>query len=114
MNLTTDLNALLDHKRVSTRPLDRFAYASDASFYRLIPQAVVHPKSLEEIRKLFEYSQQHMIPLVFCAAGTSLSGQSITDGILVNLARYWDRIQVEDSGESIRLQPGVVGALWGH
>jgi D-lactate dehydrogenase len=110
MNLTTDLNALLDPKRVFTHPLDRIAYASDASFYRLIPEAVVHPISLEEIKRLFEYSQQHKIPLVFRAAGTSLSGQSITDGILVNLSRYWDKIRVEDSGESVRLQPGVVGA----
>jgi D-lactate dehydrogenase len=80
MNLTAELSALLDQKRVLTRPLDRIAYASDASFYRLIPEAVVHPTSLEEIRRLFEYSQQHKIPLVFRAAGTSLSGQPLRMG----------------------------------
>lgn len=110
MNLTSDLVALLDVKRVSTRPIDRIAYASDASFYRLIPEAVVQPASLDEIRQLFAYSNNHGIPLVFRAAGTSLSGQSVTDGILINLARYWGKMQVEENGATIRLQPGVVGS----
>jgi D-lactate dehydrogenase len=110
MNLTTDLVALLDAKRVSTRPIDRIAFASDASFYRLIPEAIVHPASLDEIQQLFLYSHRHGIPLVFRAAGTSLSGQSVTDGILVNVGRYWGKIQVEENGALIRLQPGVVGS----
>ncbi|MGE5374038.1 MAG: FAD-binding and (Fe-S)-binding domain-containing protein [Bacteroidota bacterium] len=110
MNIASDLGLLLDPTRVFTRSIDRIANASDASFYRLIPQAVVHPNSLLEIKKLFEYSQAKKIPLVFRAAGTSLSGQSVTDGILVNLSRYWGRIQVEKDGEFIRLGPGVVGS----
>ncbi|MEI6291196.1 MAG: FAD-binding and (Fe-S)-binding domain-containing protein, partial [Chloroflexota bacterium] len=110
MTLTLDLNSLLNPSRVFTRNIDRIAHSSDASFYRLIPQAVVQPDSLAEIQKLFQYSHSHQIPLVFRAAGTSLSGQSVTDGILVDLSRYWTRIQVEQNGQAIRLQPGVVGA----
>jgi D-lactate dehydrogenase len=110
MNLTSDLSLLLDSKRVFTRPIDRIANASDASFYRLIPEAVVHPNSIREIRDLFAYSQKYKIPLVFRAAGTSLSGQAVTDGILVNLSRYWGKIQIENEGQSIRLGPGVVGS----
>jgi D-lactate dehydrogenase len=110
MNLTFDLSLLLDSKRVFTRPIDRIAYASDASFYRLIPEAVVHPNSIQEIRDLFTYSWKNKIPLVFRAAGTSLSGQAITDGILVNLSRYWGKIQIENEGQSICLGPGVVGS----
>ncbi len=110
MNLTSDLAALLDKQRVLTRPIDRIAYASDASFYRLIPKAVVQPNSLDEIKKLFAYSQAQRTSLVFRAAGTSLSGQSVTDGILVNLSRYWAKIQVEENGKMIRLQPGVIGS----
>ena len=110
MNLTSDLNALLGSQRVQTRPLERYAFASDASFYHLIPQAVVRPASLEQVGALFGYSQQHGLPLVFRAAGTSLSGQAITDGILVNLARDWDQLQVEADGALIRVQPGVIGA----
>src|SRR5512133_3201007 len=100
----------LDPKRVLTRPLERIAYASDASFYRLIPQAVVQPISLDEVRALFRFSQERGIPLTFRAAGTSLSGQAVSDGILVDLSKHWRKIQVEDEGRRVRLQPGVIGA----
>ena len=110
MNLNSDLSALLDSQRILTGPLERYAFASDASFYHLVPQAVVRPANLPEVGKLFAYSRQQRIPLVFRAAGTSLSGQAITDGILVNLARDWGRIQVEADGALIRVQPGVIGA----
>ena len=110
MNLAADLTSLLSEDRVLTRPLERIAYASDASFYRLIPQAVVQPASLAEVGKLFAYSRQAHIPLVFRAAGTSLSGQSITDGILVDLSKHWTGMQIEGGGERIRLGPGVIGA----
>jgi D-lactate dehydrogenase len=96
--------------RILTRPLERSAYASDASFYRLIPQAVVQPNSIAEIQALFQFSHQQHIPLTFRAAGTSLSGQAITDGILVDLSKYWGLIQVEGNGERVRLEPGVIGS----
>ena len=96
--------------RILTRPIDRFAYASDASFYRLIPQAVVQPDSISDIQSLFQFSHDQKIPLTFRAAGTSLSGQAITDGILVDLSKHWGKIQVEDQGNLIRVQPGVIGA----
>ncbi len=80
------------------RPIDLIAYASDASFYRLIPKAVVLAKDLEEIRALFALSlQQTRIPLTFRAAGTSLSGQSISDGLLVEVARHWRELRVEEA-----------------
>src|SRR5690606_33849151 len=63
-----------------------------------------------EIVALFEFSHQHKIPLTFRTAGTSLSGQSITDGILVDLSQYWNKIGVENAGLHIRVQPGVIGA----
>lgn len=93
-----------------SRPLERIAYASDASFYRLIPQAVVQPVSIEEIRALFSFSRGHHIPLTFRAAGTSLSGQAITDGILVDISNHWDRIRVEADGARVRVQPGAIGS----
>jgi D-lactate dehydrogenase len=97
-------------ERVLTRPLERIAYASDASFYRLIPQAVVQPVSLAEIRALFRFSQEHGLPMTFRAAGTSLSGQAVSDGLLVDLSKHWRKLQIEADGRLIRLQPGVIGA----
>ena len=103
------LAGIVDRERVLTRPIERIAYASDASFYRLIPQAIVQPQSITEIQALFRFSHAHRIPLTFRAAGTSLSGQAVTDGILVEVARYWRRITVEKEGKKVRVQPGVIG-----
>jgi len=96
--------------RVLIRPIDLIAYASDASFYRLIPKAVVQAQSVEEIRALFAFSQKTQIPITFRAAGTSLSGQSISDGLLVEVARNWRGLWVEEGGKKVRVQPGVIGA----
>ena len=104
------LTAMLSPTRVLTRPIERIAFASDASFYRLIPQAVVQPNSLDEISALFRFSQNRRIPLTFRAAGTSLSGQSVSDGILVDISKHWRQIRVEESGARVRVQPGVIGA----
>lgn len=103
------LAASIDPQRILTREIDRIAFASDASFYRQIPQAVVQPCSEAEVATLFAFSRRHGIPLVFRAGGTSLSGQSITDGILVDLGRHMRALRIEDGGRAIRLQPGVIG-----
>ena len=103
------LKELIDQARILTRPIDRIAFASDASFYRLIPKAVIQPQTPEEIKELFRFSHQHEIPLTFRAGGTSLSGQAITDGILVDIGRYWRSSRVEQNGNAIRVQPGLIG-----
>ncbi len=108
--LAEQLSRILDRERVLTRPIDRIAYASDASFYRLIPRAVVLPRSFEEIQALFRFSHEYRIPLTFRAAGTSLSGQAVTDGILAEVAKHWRHITVEEDGKRVRVQPGVIGA----
>jgi D-lactate dehydrogenase len=109
-NLKQALAKIADPERVLTRPIDLIAYASDASFYRLIPKAVVRTRSIEEIQALFRFSRENREPLTFRAAGSSLSGQSITDGVLVEVARYWRQLAVEDDGHRVRVQPGVIGS----
>jgi D-lactate dehydrogenase len=108
--LKTLLSGVVDANRILTRPIDRIAYASDASFYRLIPQAVIRAKGIEEIQSLFHFSHKHEIPLTFRAAGTSLSGQSISDGLLVDVARHWREVEVRDGGKSLWAQPGLIGS----
>src|SRR5664279_1775687 len=110
-SLAAALAAIVGEERVLTRAIDRIAWASDASFYRLVPEAVVHARSADEVRGLFAVSRAHGVPLVFRSAGTSLSGQSITDGILVETARGFRGLTVEESGAKIRLQPGVILSL---
>lgn len=111
MDLKTNLSSVLPEERILTRPLERYAYANDASYFRLIPRAVVQPASIDEIRGLFQFSQQNRIPLTFRAAGTSLSGQSVSNGILVVLSRHWGNVHVEGGGDRVRAQPGVVGTF---
>jgi D-lactate dehydrogenase len=94
--------------------VDLIAFASDASFYRLIPKAVAFAGSVEDIRGLFRLSHEQKIPMTFRAAGTSLSGQSVSDGILVEVARNWRGIQVLDGGAKVKVQPGVIGAHVNH
>ncbi|MEX2233079.1 MAG: FAD-binding and (Fe-S)-binding domain-containing protein [Cyclobacteriaceae bacterium] len=105
------LEKILPASRVRTRYIDLVSFASDAGFYYLLPKAVVQPVSEAEIISLFEFSFSYRIPLVFRTGGTSLSGQSITDGILVDLSQYWNKIRVEDNGALVRVQPGITGAM---
>jgi len=99
----------IEPERILIRPIELVAFASDASFYRLMPRAVVQPETSEEVKHLFRFSHEYGIPLVFRAGGTSLSGQSITDGILVDIGRYWRHVRVEENGRTVRVQPGLIG-----
>jgi D-lactate dehydrogenase len=109
-SIKSALSAQIDAERILVRPIDLIAFASDASFYRLIPKAVVLAKNVEEVDRLFQFSHRTGIPVTFRAAGSSLSGQSISDGLLVEVARNWRTANVEENGKKIRLQPGVIGA----
>src|SRR3984885_12766730 len=107
--LGAQLKGFMDESRVLTRLIDRIAFASDASLYRLIPRAIVQPMNSEEVRKLFQFSRERKIPLTFRAGGPSLCGQAITDGILVDIGRYWRLGAVEENGRLVRVQPGLIG-----
>ena len=109
-SLRDSLAAIVGQDRVLDRPVDLIAFASDASFYRLIPKAVAFAGSVEDIRGLFRLSHEQKIPMTFRASGTSLSGQSVSDGILVEVARNWRGIKVLDGGARVWVQPGVIGA----
>lgn len=111
MELNKILQTILPEARIKTRLIDLVSYAADAGFYHLQPRAVVQPVSEQEVKDLFRLSQKHNIPLTFRTGGTSLSGQSISDGILVDLSQYWDKVQIEEEGELVRVQPGVIGAV---
>ena len=97
-------------ERIKARLIDRYAYASDASHYYLLPRAVVQPISVEEVQQLFAFSHQYNINLTFRAGGTSLSGQAITDGILVDLSNYWRRVVPSSAGLRVSVEPAVIGA----
>ena len=96
--------------RVYTDELRRFAWGTDAGFYRLTPQVVVRTKEEKEVSELLAVASEMGLPVTFRAAGTSLSGQAISDSILVVAGKNWERYSVGEGGETITLQPGIVGA----
>ncbi len=113
-SLRDSLAAIVGPDRVLDRPVELIAFAADASFYRLIPKAVAFAGSVEDVRGLFRLSHERKIPMTFRASGTSLSGQAISDGILVEVARNWRSIQVLEGGAKVKVQPGVIGAHVNH
>lgn len=111
MDIKLELEKILPTDRIKTSYIELVSYASDAGFYHLVPKAVVAPINDTEIIELFQFSQKHNISMVFRTGGTSLSGQSITDGILVDLSKSWNKINIEENGAVVRVQPGVTGAM---
>ena len=111
MDLHEQLSQIIHPDRVLTSYLHRTAYANDASYFHLVPQAVVQPNSISEIQALFQFTQRSHIPMTFRAAGTSLSGQAVTDGILVDISKHWGNYKVEDEARLILTQPGIVGGF---
>lgn len=104
------LGAILPAGRIKTNLIDLVSSAPDAGFYYLRPKAVVLPVSEAEIIDLLAFSRRHNLPITFRTAGTSLSGQSITDGILVDLSQHWNKVTIENNGELVRVKPGAIGA----
>ena len=105
----TDLIAFIPEKRLFTDPLRTLTYGTDASFYRLIPKIVIKADSEVEVTRILKTADQRNIPVTFRAAGTSLSGQAVTDSVLVICGGNWNAYEIIDGGNRIRLQPGVIG-----
>jgi D-lactate dehydrogenase len=104
------LCAQIPPKRILHDELSILAYGTDASFYRLIPQLVIQVENEEEVINVLQETSRLKIPVTFRAAGTSLSGQAISDSVLVVLTRGWTNYKIADGASSISLQPGVIGA----
>lgn len=96
--------------RVLGGEFDRVAFASDASMYHLVPRAVVLAADDADVAAVLRVATRRGVPVTFRAAGTSLSGQGVTDGVLVEVARHWRQAWVEDQGRRIRARPGMIGA----
>ena len=73
---------------IFTDQTQRLLYATDASGYREIPLGVARPKNSEAIRKLILFAGEHKVPLIPRTAGTSLAGQVVGNGLIVDVSRY--------------------------
>ncbi|WP_443633179.1 FAD-binding and (Fe-S)-binding domain-containing protein [Candidatus Marifrigoribacter sp. Uisw_064] len=84
-------------------------YATDASVYKKIPLAVAFPKNDAAIKQLFEFAIQYQISLIPRTAGTSLAGQCVGEGIVVDVSKYFTRIiSVDKNLKTVTVQPGVI------
>ena len=106
----TAVERLIPAERRFDDPLSTLAFGTDASFYRLIPKLVVRVEAELEVVDLLRLAGAHQVPVTFRAAGTSLSGQAISDSVLIVLGDNWNGREVRGQGSQIRLQPGVIGA----
>lgn len=91
-------------------PVDRAQWAGDASIYHLIPRVVVIPRDVEEVQSVLAIAAAERVPVCFRAGGTSLSGQAVTDGILIVISRHLRGIRVHPGAEHVSCGPGAVGA----
>jgi D-lactate dehydrogenase len=106
--LRSELTDLLGADRVLTRVIDLVRYASDASPYRLLPGAVVMARDADDVSEVLAYGRRSGVPITFRAGGTSLNGQSQSDGILVDVRKHWRGVEVLDDGAWARVKPGTV------
>ena len=105
-----DTERLIPQDRRFTDALSTLAFGTDASFYRLIPKLVVRVESEDEVVELLRLARRDNVSVTFRAAGTSLSGQAISDSVLIVLGDNWNAKEIRGQGTQIRLQPGVIGA----
>ena len=89
--------------------LHKTLYATDASVYKKIPLAVAFPKDEKDIIKLIEFATKNSITLIPRTAGTSLAGQCVGDGIVVDVSKHFTSIiSFDEQAKTITLQPGIV------
>ena len=100
---------VIPKERMFHDALSTLAYGTDASFYRLIPKLVIRARDEREIAAILHQADALNIPVTFRAAGTSLSGQAVSDSVLVLVSHGWQHWKVLDEGRKIRLQPGIRG-----
>lgn len=104
------VRAFVPKTAVYTDGLRRFAWGTDAGFYRLMPKIVIRSSNEKEVSRILRAASKYDVPVTFRAAGTSLSGQSISDSVLVVAGKNWERYKVSEDGKRITLEPGIIGS----
>lgn len=106
-----EIGRVVASERIYTDDLRRLAWGTDAGFYRLLPKVVVRTANEDEMVAVIRAASSQGLPLTFRAAGTSLSGQAISDSILVVAGKFWEKYRIVDAdAHAIALQPGILGS----
>ena len=107
--LRQELIQIIPSERIYTDALRRMAWGTDASVYRMIPQLVIRSKREQEIVGILQAASRRHIPITFRAAGTSLSGQSVSDSVLVVAGKNWEDYSLNNDATLITAEPGLTG-----
>ncbi len=108
---SSQIAAILPADRVITDPLRLVTLGTDASCYRLTPRMILLVEDEAEVVAVVEAAGACGVPLTFRAAGTSLSGQAVTNSVLVKLGpNGWRNWEVNDDATLLRVEPGLTGA----
>lgn len=105
----SEIRSFIPGERIYTDELRTLAWGTDAGFYRLIPKIVIISRNESDVVGIMKAASRHNVPVTFRAAGTSLSGQAITDSVLVVAGKDWEKYSVSEDADSITLQPGILG-----
>lgn len=97
-------------ERIYTDDLRLLAWGTDAGFYRHLPQVVIRSINEQEVSRLLAVAHDLLLPVTFRAAGTSLSGQAVTDSILIVAGKNWENYTISPDASTITLEPGIVGS----
>lgn len=103
------LSRILPERQVITDSLRRLAYGTDASFYRMTPEVIAVVESEEEVQALLQAARTHQRPVTFRAAGTSLSGQAVTDSVLALIGEGFATCEIAPDAATVRVGPGIIG-----
>lgn len=104
------LSESIPANRIYTDEVRTLALGTDAGFYRLIPQIVIQSSTEQEIISTLKLCDQYQMPVTFRAAGTSLSGQAVSDSVLLMAGKRWEGYSISENAATITVQCGVVGA----
>jgi len=103
-SLGKNLEGDLKHDKITTT-----IYSTDASVYKEEPTAVIWPKGVSDIKKILFFARNEKSNLTFRAGGTSLAGQVVSSGIIVDISRYMNKIlEINKEEKWARVEPGVV------
>lgn len=113
-NFLSTISEILSPSQIIDDITRRRAFGTDASFYQLIPQLVLMINNQEQMQAVISLANDYNVSITFRAAGTSLSGQAITDSVLIMLSPEWNGFEIKEDGLRICLQPGIIGADANH
>ncbi|WP_418179497.1 FAD-binding and (Fe-S)-binding domain-containing protein [Aliarcobacter lanthieri] len=105
-----EISTKISVEKIFTDKLHTLAYGTDASFYRLIPKIVIKTDNAKEVEEIIKLANTMNLSITFRAGGTSLSGQAISDSILIITSRNFSNFKISPDASFISLEPALTGA----